>query len=329
MAIKPSQLSLVCLLLKARKATQRGFTLIELLVALVVGSLILGSLLYLVVELMQVNRREEVLGQTQQDMQRAIDYITRDAREAVFVYSTPGAIVDGTATLLEQLDGIPTDAVPILAFWRLDPVEAENDFWDIEDCEDEFTNQDKRNECNTLKLRQSYYTLVVYLQQANAEEDLWGGPSRIIRYELPKYSTNDIAALTQRTGYSDPTGCGGFANWTRPDSDCAPDNVGTTEPNIAVLTDYVNFDGSAEDSVTCPAGYIQEPPNPSGFHVCISNTAANSDNRTIRVFLQGNATAGRPGLITANSEAGRLPTLESEILVRGVLDRQPPGTTDD
>jgi prepilin-type N-terminal cleavage/methylation domain-containing protein len=304
MAAKPSQFSLVRLLLKSSRVTRRGFTLIELLVALVVGSLILGSLLYLVVELMQVNRREEVLGQTQQDMRRAIDYMTRDVREAVFVYSTPDAAVAESATLLEQLDGIPTEATPILAFWRLDPVDPDNDFWDIEDCEDTFGDEDKENECNTLKLRQSYYTLVIYLQEENEDDDLWGGPSRIIRYELPKYSANDIETLTQRIGYSDPTGCSSFAGWTRPDADCDADNVGETDPNIAVLTDYVNA-------------------SPDGFSATVSD---GSDNQTVRITLQGNATEGRPGLISTNSEAGRLPALEAEVLVRGILDKQPPET---
>ncbi len=328
---KPSNVTLFYQWLKLKKATSKGFTLIELLVAIVVGSLILGSLLYLVVELMQVNRREEVLGQTQQDMQRAIDYITRDAREAVFVYSTPGAIVDpdGGTTLLAELDGIPAGAVPVLAFWRLDPVDPDNDFWS-KNCSTAFSGA-KQNECNTLKVRQSFYTLVIYLQQQNEDADLWGGPSRIIRYELPKYSSKDIATLTQRKGYSDPTGCTTFANWSRPPgrnvaNPCDTANEGTTAPNIAVLTDYVNFDASAASAAVCPVGYRQEPSTPSGFYACVNTANAAADNQTIRVFLQGNATEGRPGLITTASEAGRLPTLEAEVLVRGVLDKEPPGT---
>ena len=71
-----------------------GFTLIELLVTLIVGSIILAGLPYLVVELLQISRREEVLTRTQQDMKRALDYISRDVREAVYVYPKPSVVLD-------------------------------------------------------------------------------------------------------------------------------------------------------------------------------------------------------------------------------------------
>lgn len=349
MATQSSPPKFVHWLLRASRASQRGFTLIELLVAIIIGSMIMGSLLFLVVELMQVNRREEVLTQTQQDMQRAIDYITRDAREAIYVYSTPGAIVEpdgGNDTLLEELgitvngSGVvtaPADlagAIPILAFWRLDPVSEDNDIWDAA-CSTAFSGQAaKINECTTLRLRQSFYTLVVYFQRPNEAGGFWNGPSRIVRYELPKYrSEDDVASLTQAKGYSDPTGCATFEFWAAPPgrnsaAPCDAANNGTATPNIAVLADYVNW---AEDGDRVPVPNCQTSPDllrvasPEGGHrglsACITGEAGM--NQTVRIFLQGNATDGRPGLISTFSEAGRLPTLESEILIRGVLDKAP------
>lgn len=345
MATQPSPPNLVQWLMRASKASQRGFTLIELLVAVIIGSMVMGSLLFLVVELMQVNRREEVLTQTQQDMQRAIDYISRDAREAVFVYSTPGAIVDpnpgGTDTLLSELgitmnaSGVVTapaniaGAIPILAFWRLDPVPVNDGIW-AKNCSTAFSGA-KTNECNTLKLRQSFYTLVVYFQRPNQPGGFWGGPSSILRYELPKYTAGNIANLVQQTGYSDPTGCTSFENWSGPPgretgANCDTANNGTPTINPVVLTDYVNF-ATLDPPPACNGVSTPFFEDAQGFMACV-NSGSNvptGANQTLGIFLQGNATEGRPGLVNTFSDAGNLPVLDAEVLVRGVLNKQPGG----
>jgi prepilin-type N-terminal cleavage/methylation domain-containing protein len=319
------------LLLKSRR-NSRGFTLIELLVTLIVGSIIVGGLLYLVIELLQVNRREEVLTRTQQDMQRALDYISRDVREAVYVYPQPTAVVDpdtppvATDTLLAQLTGsLPTGAEPILAFWRFDPVDV-----------GQITTAactSKSAECNTLRVRQGTYSLVLYLQQQNAASDIWGGKSRILRYELSKYS--NIRTLQQRRGYSDPSGaCNSFRYWSKPpgrdsSNPCDSGNTGTPASSVLVLTDYVNLPDTPTAQNLCPTGYTQTPAIPKSFHVCVSSGTATAGatgaNQVVRVYLQGsvyepnNQTAPLGFLARASS----LPTLESEILVRGVLDKNP------
>jgi prepilin-type N-terminal cleavage/methylation domain-containing protein len=322
------------LLLKSRR-NSRGFTLIELLVTLIVGSIIVGGLLYLVIELLQVNRREEVLTRTQQDMQRALDYISRDVREAVYVYPQPTAVVDpdtppvATDTLLAQLTGsLPTGAEPILAFWRFDPVDVGQ--IDSQLCA---VNNPKEAECNTLKVRQGTYSLVLYLQQQNAASDIWGGKSRILRYELSKYS--NIRTLQQRRGYSDPSGaCNSFRYWSKPpgrdsSNPCDSGNTGTPASSVLVLTDYVNLPDTPTAQTLCPTGYTQTPAIPKSFHVCVSSGTATAGatgaNQVVRVYLQGsvyepnNQTAPLGFLARASS----LPTLESEILVRGVLDKNP------
>lgn len=344
MAASPSQLLLMRWLLRAKQAGRQGFTLIELLVTLIVGTLIMGTLLYIVVEMMQANRREEVLTQTQQDMRRAIDFISRDVREAVFVYESPNAVVEapaedgtpGTRTLMQEM-GITVNAdleitapanlagaTPILAFWRLDPVPNDSAFWG-QPCT-RFPAGARRIECETLRLRQSYYTLVMYLQRPNDDDSIWSGPSRLLRYELPKYSISDIPDLTQRRGYSDPaSGCNSFEFWSAPNANCDPGNVGAIAPTITVLTDHVDFTVAA-DTPDCAGDLI--PADPRGFSVCVSDGDGAVDrgpNRNVRIFLQGNALEGRPGLITALSQASSLPVLESEVLVRGVLNKQPQG----
>ena len=77
----------------------------ELLIAMVISSIVTSGLLYLVIEIMQVDRREASLDQVQRDMQRAINYIGDDLQEALYVYSDPA----GIATLLQNDSQFPDE----------------------------------------------------------------------------------------------------------------------------------------------------------------------------------------------------------------------------
>ena len=305
-------------LLRARLTLRSGFTLIELLIAVVVGGIIVSTMLYLVVELLQINRREEVLTQTQQDMRRALDYIARDAGEAVYIYPTPAAVTD-------QLVGdFPKNGeVPVLAFWRLDPLDPTNkktqELFE-KDCNKDFTGT-KISECNTLKARQGYYTLVIYAQQKNDDDTLWGGKYRIVRYELPKYSSANLPNLEPNDGYAEPTGeNNSFANWIK-----GPKPIKGS--NLVVLTDYLD---KGAGSPECPPGYDHSDKAEDNFYACVRlNTSEEGEdgltigsNQTLVVFLRGNAATEKAGFVTF-SEAGRFPTLKSEVLIRGVLDKRP------
>jgi prepilin-type N-terminal cleavage/methylation domain-containing protein len=300
------------------RSDQQGFTLIELLIAMVVGSIIIGSLLYVVVELLQINRREELLTQTQQDMRRAIDYIGRDVSEAIFVYADPADIV---SQITDPPQNDP-DAIPVLAFWRLDPL-SQRELDALEDIACAGATADR---CETLKVRQSTYTLVVYYYAVNEENpsNIWGGPARIIRYELPQYvNLRDAKSpFAQRRGYSDPSLSGDFSDWTRDGNE--------TLGIKAVLTDFVDTGG--DDPECGNPNFVVSEDMPDSFYTCVLAGDVDADeiltlraNQSVRVFLRGNAQTNRFG-IAAFSDSGRLPALESEILIRGVLQRQPPGS---
>jgi len=314
---------IIAWLLKANRHRRQGFTLIELLVSIIIGSIVVSALLYLVTELNRFNGREELLTQTQQDMRRALDFISSDISESVYVYTDPDPIAN-------QLDDAPDDTEPILAFWRLDPVDTSSL---DDDCED----SSNEAECSTLKVRQSAYTLVVYFQTTVADDNpIWEGESRIIRYQLPKYGSgaNDIEELNHRSGYLDPTlEETTFAGWNK-------DAGENTDGDSQVLVDFVDsFNDTIPANRTCESrgfGAPSETPvaKSNSFLVCVSSgdtdeetagfddTLLNRTNQSVFIALTGNAARQDNDVLTsASSEASRLPTLESEVLIRGVIEK--------
>jgi len=322
-----SKTQIVSWLLKTNRLSRQGFTLIELLVSIIVGSIIVSALLFLVTELNRFNGREELLTQTQQDMRRALDFISSDISEAVYVYTDPAPIAD-------ELSDAPAaaDATPILAFWRLDPVNTTG-----LECDD-----DNRAECEALQVRQSAYTLVVYFQtNDNDDSPIWEGDSRIIRYQLPKYESGEdaIEELERRNGYRDPSlNETSFESWQ---------SGGVTDGDSQVLVDFVSRPDntiSAADSRLClwddPDNpddddlFVRTPTLSNSFYVCVRSGATdqevagfndgllNRTNQSVFIALTGNAARGENDvLVGASSDATRLPTLESEVLIRGVIEK--------
>ena len=328
-------------------AKSKGFTLIEVLISIFISGLIISGLLYLVVQLLKVDREEAVLNQTQQDTRRALDYITRELEEAVFVYPSQAQVeVDRQEYLdriMEELTDEP-DGTPIMAFWRIDPVTAD----DIDSLPPDCTSlsADAEPRCSVLKLRQSVYTLVVYLIQRNEDtpNDFWEGDARIVRYELTQYRQADIPNLIQREGYRDPTSSNvGFSGWTKEGT--------TTNGTWAVLADSIedpeeeNTDIPDCSDTSLGPGYRRIPSEPdvsSSFFTCVwdpvlseaeidelevapaDGDATPQNNQDMIVYLRGDASGdGRARGLTFFNEDSSLPTLESRILVRGILNKRP------
>jgi prepilin-type N-terminal cleavage/methylation domain-containing protein len=302
-----------------RKTNNKGFTLTELLISVVISSIIIGTLLYVVVELFGVNSREESLTQNQQDMRRALDYINADVSESVWVYADPAAIAS------QLTDAGLADADPVLAFWRVDPIDTSDLIGSDGKCKTAVAGE----ECDALLVRQYAHTLVVYFQEPNSGNDIWEGARRIIRYELTKYADgSNLSDLTQRTGYVDPsqnerTDSEGnditFGNWER--------NGSTTDGTMAVLTDRVaapTLDGSNNPvPVDCPNGFTDVAGSQDNFYVCVSGDATARQNRSLLVYLQGSAFEENQIVFGPRSDESSLPILETEIFIRGVVEEQP------
>lgn len=333
-----------------------GFTLLELLVALLVGSLITGAMLFAVVNVLQANQREDNRAETQRDMKVALDYISTELREAVFVYD--GRCMSGPVSggfcpgLLSYLPSNLTSAtrVPVVAFWRVDELPPSL----VTACVNNAAQINDDNPPAAIAgvpcLSRRSYSLVVYLLDTGNSGN-WRGRARIRRYELTQFRPDG----TRNTGWVDPTITNNnFAGWplnaqgqnlqtqaTLPDgtTNLANGNpVAPAEPDPPVLADFADDPGSATATVACPASgsslpaFVRTPTTgSSSFYACVRGGGFTTDangtsianntggrNQEIFVFLRGNA-AGRPG------QSVNLPTfdMETRLVTRGSYDKNP------
>ena len=213
------------------RSDRQGFTLLELLTAMVIGSIIVSTLLYGVVNILQTDQRDASRSDTQRDMQMAMDYIARDVREATYVYgitqdtitSAGGAtslgpkescLYDYRAASLDRgtsgkctglLNYLPNVLKtggnrPVLAFWKAEPLPSTMQT----NCRGQAGNVGKitgetgfsAGLNSTPCVAQRMYTLVVY--SLNTEPaSIWRGKARIKRYQLPHFTeAAAIGAIT-------------------------------------------------------------------------------------------------------------------------------------
>ena len=259
-----------------KRTDRRGFTLIELLVAILISALIVSGLLFLVVEVLGINQKDAARSDTQRDMQMAMDYITRDLREAFYVYGTEdGASLESCLTnrytdpatrgVNSQCTGLlaylptylsPTaNNTPVLAFWKPEPLpEAVASYCKTNAASIGLTvanNAIDRVPC----VAQRMYTLVVYsLNRENS--GIWRGKARIKRYALPHFLESSVngakssgwvapVASDDKRPLSWPFGkaSGGIVNLqTNPSSATVPAaGSPSVEPAYnVVLTDFVD-----------------------------------------------------------------------------------------
>jgi prepilin-type N-terminal cleavage/methylation domain-containing protein len=229
-------------LLALRRKSGAGFTLIELLVALLISGLMVSVLLYMVVQLMGTNQREAARSDVQRDAQAAIDYITRDLREAVYVYDG-NCLQNGTGSALNNATNPATivcpgllrylpaainaaNKQPVLAFWRLEDLPTTMRAY----CDASaaaiapaaggaaLPTTDPRTfpPCSTKKM----YTLVVYSVETDNPTGSWRGRARLSRYKLPQYSDGANTGAAQTPGWVSPIQTGlTFVSWPKDSKD--------------------------------------------------------------------------------------------------------------
>jgi prepilin-type N-terminal cleavage/methylation domain-containing protein len=259
-----------------------GFTLIELLVALFIGSVITGALLFMVVKLLETNQREAARSDTQREVQMALDYISRDLREAVYVYDGrclvndspalhPNPPVPSSPNCSGLLSYLPTPisggatTLPVLAFWKVEDLPK--------NLKDNCSNNASAYSSTATYppaitgvpcVSRRMYTLVVYTLDTDNSSGTWRGRARIKRYNLPQFTDSAGAGGTQPAvtpGWLYPVGDNtGFSYWPN-DKDYQPITTGYTPPvspatsaNNQVLLDFVDTNDLASGTdASCPS----------------------------------------------------------------------------
>ncbi|MEH1933554.1 MAG: prepilin-type N-terminal cleavage/methylation domain-containing protein [Nostoc sp.] len=336
----------------SKKNQTAGFTLIELLVGLLIASLIILALLSLVVDILQVDSRENARNETQQEMQTALNYMAGELREAVYIYDNNcmSATAQGTAPTTTNIASVnycpglqnylPTSLItttqkPVLAFWKPEVINdtGSNSLSSLGTCSG-ITDTTKQQDCQDLLVKRRTYTLVVYLQSTTTSDSTWRGKSRIIRYELDKYSSITSSDLVQSTGYVDPsqTDSTSFQTWPIKSSDGT--NLQASLPSASgvtgVLVDFVDAP-DATYTGTIPgcdtgSGYIRNNTTSNSFFACIrtavpasgSTAVVSGVNQDVVIYLRGNAN-GKTGVTNDNYR----PVLQTQVLIRGVINKIP------
>ncbi|MBD2091367.1 prepilin-type N-terminal cleavage/methylation domain-containing protein [Microcoleus sp. FACHB-1515] len=330
---------------------QKGFTLIELLIVTLIAGGIVSGLMFLVVELLSADQRDASRNATQQDMQRSMEYISAELREAIFVYSGD--------QLSEIRDNIPASlstggSTPVLAFWKQAPLPSNV----IAYCAANSNRADASG--NALPIPDAAgrpipcaaghaYSLVVYSLNT-AGGGPWTGKARITRYELRQYNNNS-GQPTPVPGYVSPIDGSRnlFANWPLGVDGTTNRQTPTGTPTGAAvpLTDFV--DDEPEGEPTCPSdNYEISPSNGSGanlssypysFYACVytgssspspspsptpnaSQSNDSIDNQEVILYLRGNG-FGRPSINAETGPNSYRPTLTTRVFNRGTLDINP------
>jgi len=343
-------LGLLAALSRETRRHDRGFTLTEVLVSAIIGALIVSGLLGVMVELLTTDARETARNETQREMQLALDYISTDLREAVYVYdgdcmagsaSAEGADAEAVSATCPGVFNhvpVPSNSTPVLAFWKLDELPEEVK----ERCADDpvLTIGDAQAPC----LSGRAYTLVAYYLTRNADDDpTWSGKGRIQRYELARYDSSGNPV----SGYANPQQTG-FESW--PLEDGTPPAGSPPSTGSVTLVDFVDDRPMTEidelteaggASVNCPDEYALTPSDSTlsrfgfdgvrNFYACvrIAETLLERDSETnessafnqkVILFVRGNA-VGKPGIDTVNE--GFMPAIATQVLNRGVANKIP------
>lgn len=299
----------------------QGFTLLEVLIAALLAGIIVSGLMYLVIEIMGTNQREAALDETQQDMQNALDYISTDLREAVYIYE--GECLEGRGAMGDEdfcpglINHLPAnlidDSVPVLALWKQEPYPDAV----LDTCagDTDFAN------C----LNGNSYTLIVY---SLSKGDNWDGTAQLTRYKLGEFT--EAGELT--AGYANPGARQNFRTWPFAGEENTQAGLPNNRPDV--LVDFVD-DGSGANAQfsnatqeSCPTDYTVSPPDSllastgftdvRSFYVCVGGDRVDR-NTEVLVRLRGNP-YGRPGI---NSESTFMTALETRVLSRGVIGKTP------
>ncbi len=308
----------------------KGFTLIELLVSMILAVLVIGPLLAFMINILETDRREQAKSFSEQEVQQALDYITQDVAQAVYIYDADGltkvSTSDPTTSGIKNqippesggVGNCPSTATctPVLVFWKR---EFLPDIVPV-----------KNSSGATVGYDDTYvYSLVAYyLVRDNSPT--WSSAARITRFQIQDGVRNpanpgSVTSPNYLSGYAPSNGFQLF-DLSLPGSALQEKmnrwKKGTTAYNVdaMVLVDYIDqTTGANAISAACPTGSSQTPPTiAGGFYACVAPS-----RNSAQVFIRGNALA-RMNRSTGYSAAQAIyfPTSSVQVQGRGLLSSQ-------
>lgn len=312
-----------------RKNRDHGFTLVELLIGLVMAFLVLTPLFGLMISIMNTDEKEQAKTTSEQELQTAIDFITRDLQQAVYIYDSQGVTNNYSATAANSgiRDSLPTVAggVPILVFWKQEvvsnviPTTGPND-------------------------DASIYSLVAYYL-INSPSTIWSNTARIARWQIRDgvRSPSDTSGVTCNSSYNtsirfvDADNCPspGFKPFDLDMNQWQRSGSFTNDPQV--LVDFIDQTPRDQTNVPNITPSCAQDDNQQGvtitpissttmtsFYACVSNYADPTNQgqviSTAQIFIRGNALAR---IQTSNidykdkSQQTYFPTVSAIIQARG------------
>jgi type II secretory pathway pseudopilin PulG len=312
-----------------RKNRDHGFTLVELLIGLVMAFLVLTPLFGLMISIMNTDEKEQAKTTSEQELQTAIDFITRDLQQAVYIYDSQG-VTNNYNTIAANSgikDSLPTVAggVPILVFWKQEvvsnviPTTGPND-------------------------DASVYSLVAYYL-INSPSTIWSNTARIARWQIKDgvRSPSDTSGVTCNPSYNtsikfvDADNCPspGFKPFDLDMNQWQRSGSFTNDPQV--LVDFIDQTPRDQTNVPNIIPSCAQDDNQSSvtitpissttmtsFYACVSNYADPTNQgqviSTAQIFIRGNALAR---IQTSNidyednSQQTYFPTVSAIIQARG------------
>ncbi|MFN6217808.1 MAG: hormogonium polysaccharide secretion pseudopilin HpsC, partial [Aphanizomenon sp.] len=283
----------------------------------------------LMISIMNTDEKEQAKTTSEQELQTAIDFITRDLQQAVYIYDSQGVTNNYSATAANSgiRDSLPTVAggVPILVFWKQEvvsnviPTTGPND-------------------------DASVYSLVAYYL-INSPSTIWSNTARIARWQIKDgvRSPSDTSGVTCNPSYNtsikfvDADNCPspGFKPFDLDMNQWQRSGSFTNDPQV--LVDFIDQTPRDQTNVPNIIPSCAQDDNQQGvtitpissttmtsFYACVSNYADPTNQgqviSTAQIFIRGNALAR---IQTSNidyednSQQTYFPTVSAIIQARG------------
>lgn len=317
---------------------QNGFTLIELLVAMAISAIVITTILSFANNMISNERREQVKATTEQEIQAALDYISDDLQEAVYIYDA-----DGVTAIKSQLP-LPEDKdkVPILVFWKRSflPKDSEITLINGTTTVGCLAKIPHTNICNERDYH--IYSLVAYylIKNSDSINPDWSNTAQIGRFEIqngvrdPYSSHNYLPNKTPDPGFKifDLTNSGNIKDKMNAWKKDELINYDLNRNPIDILIDYIDQSTGSEVpklescTITTSPNAQQVPannPNANPLEIYSFYACVDSSKTLARVYLRGNAMARIDRNATySNSQSAYFPAASVQVQSRGKIDAE-------